>query len=84
MSDAHVVLVTADLAPWDSDSDSEVYLFEFSGPDQAKAFQESAQAWIDPYGSDVNVAVYDPQPVTRSGNPEQALETLKGWLDLEG
>jgi hypothetical protein len=79
MSDPHIVLVTVDFAPHDSDSESEPFVFEFSGPENASAFYDQAlsllEREVEP--QDTLVSVYEPLATTRFGTADDALMSFR-------
>jgi len=79
VSDPHIVAVSIDDAPWDSDIDPRLLVYEFNGPDEARAFFDSASEFTG-IENERMIEVWQPEPVTRAGSADEALEWLKQEL----
>ncbi len=80
MSDPWIVLVTIDNAPWDSDIEPEPFVFEFSGPDEARVFYLRAVEIAEEPEREQNILVFEPVPTNHVGNADDALLALREQL----
>lgn len=83
MSDPYVVVMSIDFAPWDTDVEPETRIYEFSGPDTAEAFHQSALGLVDREVEHdaMVVQVFEPEPVISFAASDTALMALRDWIN---